>query len=320
MQETEFQFAGAQGTELPARLWLPDGQPRLVLQISHGMTEHSGRYDTLAAALAEHGIACAAFDLRGHGRNPGSRTCADMGPDGWEQSLSDLQRFCERLRESFPGVPLGMLGFSLGSFLLRDALCRGMVAPAGVILAGTGTQPGAVLAVIQAIVRGQLRRAKPGGTTPLVQKLSFGAYNRKFAPNRTRADWLCADEEALDRYCADPLCRPDISAALFLELLSAMRRTGGKRALAGWNRCPILLLSGADDPVGAMGSGVRQLGAAMERAGLPVQTVLLPGARHDIFHEEACGAAAQARSRILRFCETILAESEKPRNQSPAEK
>ena len=172
MQETEFQFAGAQGTELPARLWLPDGQPRLVLQISHGMTEHSGRYDTLAAALAEHGIACAAFDLRGHGRNPGSRTCADMGPDGWEQSLSDLQRFCERLRESFPGVPLGMLGFSLGSFLLRDALCRGMVAPAGVILAGTGTQPGAVLAVIQAIVRGQLRRAKPGGTTPLVQKLS----------------------------------------------------------------------------------------------------------------------------------------------------
>lgn len=125
MQETEFQFAGAQGTELPARLWLPDGQPRLMLQISHGMTEHSGRYDTLAAALAEHGIACAAFDLRGHGRNPGSRTCADMGPDGWEQSLSDLQRFCERLRESFPGVPLGMLGFSLGSFLLRDALLPG---------------------------------------------------------------------------------------------------------------------------------------------------------------------------------------------------
>ena len=76
----------------------------------------------------------------------------------------------------------------------------------------------------------------------------------------------------------------------------------------------------ADDPVGAMGSGVRQLGAAMERAGLPVQTVLLPGARHDIFHEEAGGAAAQVRSRILRFCETILAESEKPRNQSPAEK
>ena len=51
MQETEFQFAGAQGTELPARLWLPDGQPRLVLQISHGMTENSGRYDTLAACL-----------------------------------------------------------------------------------------------------------------------------------------------------------------------------------------------------------------------------------------------------------------------------
>ena len=51
-----------------------------------------------------------------------------------------------------------------------------------------------------------------------------------------------------------------------------------------------------------------------------MQTVLLPGARHDIFHEEAGGAAAQVRSRILRFCETILAESEKPRNQSPAEK
>lgn len=153
-----------------------------------------------------------------------------------------------------------------------------------------------------------------------MQKLSFGAYNRKFAPNRTRADWLCADEEALDRYCADPLCRPDISAALFLELLSAMRRTGRKARACGLEPLPDPAADRADDPVGAMGSGVRQLGAAMERAGLPVQTVLLPGARHDIFHEEAGGAAAQARSRILRFCETILAESEKPRNQSPAEK
>lgn len=188
MQETEFQFAGAQGMELPARLWLPDGQPRLVLQISHGMTEHSGRYDTLAAALAEHGIACAAFDLRGHGRNPGSCTCADMGPDGWEQSLSDLQRFCERLRESFPGVPLGMLGFSLGSFLLRDALCRGMVAPAGVILAGTGTQPGAVLAVIQAIVRGQLRRQSPAVRRRWCRSFPLAPITgnlRRTAPGRT---------------------------------------------------------------------------------------------------------------------------------------
>ncbi len=152
-----------------------------------------------------------------------------------------------------------------------------------------------------------------------MQKLSLAPITgnlRRTAPG----DWLCADEEALDRYCADPAVPADISAALFLELLSAMRRTGGKRALAGWNRCPILLLSGADDPVGAMGSGVRQLGAAMERAGLPVQTVLLPGAR---MISSMRRRAAPPRRRAAAFCasaETIQAESEKPRNQSPAEK
>ena len=53
---------------LHAVLWQPEGPTRAILQITHGMTEHMGRYESFAAALCSQGIAVAGFDLRGHGK------------------------------------------------------------------------------------------------------------------------------------------------------------------------------------------------------------------------------------------------------------
>ena len=230
---------------------------------------------------------------------------AALGEDGWVRTKSDLCRMAELLRTRFSGVPHILLGFSLGSFLVRDCLSEGNISADGTVLIGTGQQPSAVLGLICAIVRTQIKRCGIDGTTPLVRKLSFETYNARFTPSRTAADWLCADASALDAYLADALCRPDISAGLFYDLLSAMRKVGGKRTYEKWNRsCPVLLLSGADDPVGDNGRGVRAVHRTMTAAGLTdVQMHLYPNARHDLLHECAGGQADAAMRDLIAWVE-----------------
>ncbi|MBR5312491.1 MAG: lysophospholipase [Clostridia bacterium] len=308
MKTEFFTFESHDNISLPAVLWIPEGTPKAVLQITHGMTEHIGRYDALAEALTARGIAAAGFDLRGHGKNPGDPACAAFGEHGWEASLEDMHRFSAVLTERFPAIPRFLLGFSLGSFLVREYLNRYDDSLTGVLIAGTGHQPGFVLSVMAAVVKTQVKKAGFDRTTPLVENLSFGTYNKKFAPNRTPSDWLCSDDAQLDAYRADPLCRPAISSGLFLRLLESMKRTGNPEIYTNVRRdLPVLLLSGEDDPVGDSGKGVQRVEQAMRKAGMQnVSAKLFPGARHDIFHEESGRQAFQVRdvltTWILNHC------------------
>ena len=292
-----FEFTGHGGITLPAVIWQPEEHAKAILQITHGMTEHMERYEDFAADLCRQGIVIAGFDLRGHGRNPGNPEIASFGEGGWEATLEDMHLFFRKLETRFPGVPHYMMGFSLGSFLLREYLGKHPENVSGAIIAGTGHQPGWLLSVMMAIVKGAFKKAGFDGTTDLIKQLSFGTYNQKFKPNRTEADWLCSDEKALDDYLADPLVRKNISAGLFWELLGSMKRTGKAESYAGWNKeTPVLLLYGTEDPVGDSGKGVPKLYALMKKAGLQaVECQQFPGARHDIFHEKANGTAECVR-------------------------
>lgn len=309
MKTERIQLTGHDGRSLPSVLWLPEQPPKAILQITHGMTEHIGRYPPLAEHLTAQGIAVAGYDLRGHGTNGSDPDCASFGEGGWEASLEDMDRFRGYLSERFPTVPHFMLGFSLGSFLLREYLTRyPQTNIAGAAILGTGHQPSAVLTVIMAIVKTQFKKAGPDGTTSLVKQLSFETYNKKFAPNRTVADWLCADEAELDAYIADPLCRESISATLFHSLLGAMKRTGAKDTYRSWSKqLPILLLSGQDDPVGDFGKGVTAVKQAMDKAGLThVELRLFPHARHDLLHETSSGCAEQVRTILASWILTHI--------------
>ena len=290
MKREHFDFSGQNKTALPGYIWLPEGEVKAVVQIAHGMTEHMGRYEAFADYLCPMGIAVAGFDLRGHGKNPGDPETASFGEGDWAASVEDMRMFYELLKNRFSGAPLYMLGFSLGSFLLREYLIKypGEGEIAGAVIMGTGHQPGWLLSVMMGIVKGQIKKSGFDGTTDLVRKLSFGTYNQKFKPNRTAADWLCADEAELNGYLADPLVRKDISAGLFLELLGSMKRAGNACC---YGKLPVLLISGQDAPVGDGGKGVRALCQRMKKAGTENVTMkLFPGARHDLLHEERNGA------------------------------
>ena len=284
MQAKYYELPGHGSAPLPATLWRAE-EPKAVLQIVHGTTEHMGRYSGLAAYLASRGITVAGFDLRGHGRRPGDHRVAALAEGDWAASIQDVRMFAAHLDREFPGVPRFLLGFSLGSFLVRDLLkAYPDESPAGAILVGTGHQPGWLLAIMRRIVLGQLKQVGYVGHSPLIRQLSFGAYNQKFKPNRTDVDWLSASETAVDDYLADPLVRRNTSAGLFYELLGSMKRHCGSGEYDSWNKnLPVLLLSGACDPVGDFGKGVGTVHRQMQKAGFrDVALRLLPGERHAV--------------------------------------
>lgn len=293
MNAEHFTFPGSGGQVLPAVIWMPEC-PKAVIQVTHGMTEHMGRYEIFSRAMCQAGIVVAGFDLRGHGANVGDPRVASFGSGGWDATLEDMRLFSEWLTNRFPGLPRFMLGFSLGSFLLREYIGK---YPddriSGAVVMGTGQQPGWLMSILRGVIQGQIRKVGFDQTSDLVRQLSFGTYNQKFKPNRTDADWLCGEPASLDAYLADPLVRRDISAGLFWELLGSMKRTGTKQAYDPWRKdLPILLLSGQDDAVGDGGKGVQAVAQAMKKAGMQdVAIRLFPGARHDLLHETA-GAEA----------------------------
>ena len=296
---------GADHASLHGKIWMPEGKPRMVLQISHGMTEHIGRYEKLAEVLTEQGIAAAGFDLRGHGRNAGDPSCASFGEGGWEASVRDMHLFYQETERRFPDIPHFMMGFSLGSFLLRDYLSLYHDNTAGAVIMGTGDQPGVVLTVLMQVIKKEIKAHGFNSSTPLVDKMSFENYNQKFAPNKTPFDWLCADEEQLAAYSEDPLCRKHISAGLFYQLLDAMRRTGKRSTYEKWNKTlPILMLSGQKDPVGDFGKGIQRVKKSMDQAGLKdVEVHFFPNARHDLLHEEQSRDARAAMDILVKWME-----------------
>lgn len=97
MKAEIFEFTGYRGTVLHARLWMPEADVKGVLQITHGMTEHMGRYEGFAEFLGNMGIAVTGFDLRGHGKNSGNPEVASFGEDGWTATVEDMRMFWELL-------------------------------------------------------------------------------------------------------------------------------------------------------------------------------------------------------------------------------
>ena len=290
---SEFTFLSTDGkTQLHGMRWEPEGRSvRAVLQLCHGVAEHIARYDAFARYLNSLGIAVVGHDHLGHGLSlPEGGTPVYFGEGNtWHTVVDDIYVLHQRIRLWYPDVPLCIMGHSMGSFLTRTYLIRYPGTVKAAIIMGTGWQPKAVIAGGLAVAKAVGAVVGESGTSELVTKLAFGAYNRLFAPNRTSCDWLSADTDNVDRYMADPLCGADATVGLFRQMLRGLRfnQTPGNIDRMDKN-APILLIAGQDDPVGDMGAGVRRTHDAFKRAGIRDVTLkLYPGLRHEILNEAA---------------------------------
>ena len=268
--------------------WLPQGEPRGVIQIVHGVAEYAGRYEPLAQALTGCGFAVCGEDHLGHGETATDGKFGYFAPKGgWDLVVRDVRRLRELEGEKFPGLPYIMLGHSMGSFLTRTYLIRWPGTVDAAVLSGTGQEAAPLVAFGRGLAGmvGLLRG--PDHVNDLVYALSLGAYNRQFRPNRTSADWLSRDKDQVDANLADPLCSFKPTVSMFRDMMGGLQFIGDPSELAHMNKStPVYLMSGDRDPVGNMGKGVRKVERMLHRAGCTDVTVrLYPGGRHEMFHE-----------------------------------
>jgi alpha-beta hydrolase superfamily lysophospholipase len=255
------------------------------------VAEYILRYEPLAEYLTARGFAVVGHDHLGHG---GSVTDGAarlyFGPKGsWNWVTADLYARRNLAKKKFPGVPYFLLGHSMGSFLARTYLIQYPGTVDGAILMGTGQMSPALIAAGRAVAAEESARLGEDQASPVVEKLAFGAYNKRFAPNRTASDWLSASTDNVDRYLEDPLCGGTPTSGLFREILGGIRFIERTENLKKMNlNTPILFISGAMDPVGDCGKGVEKAFRSFQKAGVRDVTIqLYPALRHEILCEDS---------------------------------
>ena len=308
MTTNEFYFTSANGIQrVFAKEWLPPEEPVAILLISHGMAEYIERYAEFAAFLAEYGILVAGLDHCGHGKSV--RTPDDLGffaeEDGWNLLVENLHLLRTKEEDAHPGLPVFLLGHSMGSFLARTYMMNHGDGLAGVILCGTGVVPEAAIRAGQAIAAMERKKYGSHHRSSRLNQLSFGSFNKKFAPNRTQNDWLSRDDAAVDAYSSDPYCGFVFTVAAFQDLFTGLSYIQNRRNLAKiLPGLPVFLLSGSEDPVGNNGRGVQKVAHALLDAGVKNVTVkLYAGARHEALNEINRG---QVYSDVLTWIENRL--------------
>jgi alpha-beta hydrolase superfamily lysophospholipase len=273
--------------------WLPPSRPKAVLQIVHGMAEHASRYERLAQACIEHGIAVYGHDHRGHGNSTDSNT--PMGhfadEDGWEKVVSDVQTVNHHVRAVHPGTSVFIFGHSMGAFVARAQLLRDPTMFAGAIISAPGWRMGRLASALARIAESEGGRLGLRTPSKVMTKLVFGSFNLQFLPTRTGFDWISRDRNQVDRYIADPLCGFNCSGTLWKDLFSAVREIERQESDRGLVSCtiPMFIAAGSRDPVSLCGVGCLQLAAKYRTAGNREVTLkFYPGARHELTNETIC--------------------------------
>lgn len=289
MQESTFALVGNEGTRIHVYRWLPDPEcdVRGVVQIAHGMAETAARYTEFAECLTSHGYAVYANDHRGHGKsveNP--KLLGNAGADAFRWMASDMINLGEVASKEHPGVPLFLMGHSMGSFLVQHLMYAGHERYHAFILSGTNGKRGLLrfgekLALMQCGIQGA---AHP---SLLLNAIVFGGFNRSFRPANTPFDWLSRDADEVKRFIDDPLCGAICTAGFFRDFFKLLLEIHMPEHM---KRIPkdkaVYLFSGEMDPVGLNGKGVYNLVSQYRQLQIhDVEYRLYPEGRHEMLHE-----------------------------------
>lgn len=282
---TSFTYTDAEGVEITAYEWgagtapsndtdvipgLRDfGAPLGIVQIAHGVGEHALRYDAFARALVAAGFVVYADDHRGHGETGRRQHGGDLsllgrlGPGGLRAAEAAILQLTAIARERHPGLPLAMFGHSWGSLMTQRIMNREPRVFDAVVLSGSAFRTP--------------RHLEGGDLNANWKQPGLGGEPAN------GFEWLSRDPETARRFIADPLCFGADILKLF-GLADALRLYGTPGPGLAPD-VPILIVSGAEDPL-SRGDGLRRLAEAYRRRGVvDVSLRIHPGARHELLNE-----------------------------------
>jgi alpha-beta hydrolase superfamily lysophospholipase len=238
--------------------------PRAIVQLAHGLGEYANRYQALIDALAEAGYSVYADDHRGHGQTGLDQWGGDvsrlgrLGPGGLRAAVRDLSKLTDIIRNDNPGVPIVLLGHSLGSLMAQKLINARMGDFAAVVLTGTAYR-------------------MPGS-------MESGDLNKHHKHlGSTGYEWLSRDPAVADAFVDDPLTFNADVLKLF-GVVDGLRLFG--RPARDLPDRPMLIQIGSEDSLGGEKSVRKLADAYRRRSGLSdVEVIVYPGARHEVFNE-----------------------------------
>lgn len=273
--------------------WIPDtteyDKPKCIFQIVHGMQEYALRYDEFATWLAERGFLVIANDHLGHGLSSDKENYGYFcDHDAPTVVVRDVHRLKKMTQEQYPGIPIVILGHSMGSFILRNYICRYGTGIQGAIIMGTGSQPafmlrtGLMLTGIIKAFEGKKYRS------PFMENMAFGAYTKRIPDQKTSLDWLSVREENVQAYIADEMCGCPFTLNGYQTLFGLIKGAQSRKNLQKMPKeLPVFFVAGAEDPVGHYGRDVMQVAGLFRKLGMQnVNDKLYEGSRHEILNEE----------------------------------
>lgn len=277
-------------TKIHAIRWIPiKGEIKGVLQIVHGMVEHIERYDDFANYMADKGFVVVGNDHLGHGASV--KKDSDRGyfckKDGETILVRDVHRLKKLTQKAFPGKPYFILGHSMGSFITRKYIMEYGKGIDGAIIMGTGSKSvhllelGVCLTKVLSKIHGERYRSK------FINNRAFGSFNNQICSARTQHDWLTKEEKQVDAYESDEknnfiftLNGYETLFKIFIYIQKEENFENVRKDL------PVFFMSGADDPVGDCGEGVKKAYELLRRVGYSkLYMKLYEEDRHEILNE-----------------------------------
>ncbi len=269
--------------------YTPDNDDiRAVLVIHHGMAEHQKRYRNFIEYLTSKGIAVFMHDMANHGTS--NQNFDETGyfgdKDGYKNLVKDLKITFDKAKSKYPDKKIIVMGHSMGSFIVRcfTAWYADAGFDAAIYMGTGGANPiagmGKAIASLVAKVKGSKYKSKT------LDKLTFGTYGDKFE-KRTAFDWLTRDKDIVDEYIADKYCGFLFSAQGMNDLIHLNISAN----TADWysrvpKDIPILVISGAMDPVGNYSKGIKEVYDGLVSSGhTKAEIKLFPDGRHEILNE-----------------------------------
>lgn len=282
--------------KLYCKIYKPDGNPKGLMHVVHGMIEHIGRYDAFMREMAENGYICYGFDNLGHGHTVNSKD--ELGYiGGWKYMLADVRRFTAEMKKECGNLPCILMGHSMGSFIVRSTVTPKLWDK--LIIMGTGgpnCASGAGIAILKLIIKIKGKKS----VSPIGERLLFDAYNIKFPENDPHA-WFTKIKSVRDKYHADELCSFFFTNDSIKDLVEMQAYCNRRTWFKSKNLIlPILIVSGKDDPVGNFGKSVRTVYNRLISEGKNAELHLYKNCRHEILNDTC---RKEVISDILNFIE-----------------
>ncbi len=286
----EAYFKSSNGINLIRTLIWEDDEltPIGIVQLTHGMAEHIARYDAFAKFLASNGFVVCGHDHLGHGKSITERAeIGFMGEENGDKRLvDDMHILTKIMKKRNPNLPYFLFGHSMGSFCARVYGAHFGNELNGLILCGTGDLPDIINAAVDGI---DYLVAKYGATNRIdkVGEIMNKGFSMMSDDKGNPLAWLSLNAENRLAYSNDELCGFTYTLAGYRDIYNLMREacdTAWAERLP--DGLPVMVISGAKDPVGMNGKGVLAVADQLVMAGYEPTTILYPTMRHEILNED----------------------------------